>query len=404
LCVVVARTATAEESLGVERAVTLALERSAEVAALAAEARAARARLEEAQLVLRANPELAVAVGPRTRPGETTADVEVAISQEVEPFGTRGARIDVAHAEREAAEAQLAARRVEVAALARQAFARALTSERLEALGGEALALARESVRVAERRQAVGDASQLEVNAARVEVGRALREAQIARRASALAIAELRVVLGMDPSADVHLAEEVPPPLRPAVSIDRLVASALESRGDLRAARHELEAARADRRRASREWLPAPRIGAAYKREEGADVVLGSLELPIPLFNRNQGARGTAAARVTRAERTLEAAERRARQEIVLALQRADAAREAVRAFEGDILSASQDNLTLTTKAYESGKLRLAELLLVRRSAIETRRGQIEALEELALAEGELRRALGMEAASPEGS
>jgi cobalt-zinc-cadmium efflux system outer membrane protein len=403
IAVVLAGRAGGEEALDMERAVALALERSADVAAHDAEVGAARARLDEAQLVFHANPELAVAAGPRVRSGETTVDLEVALSQQIEVFGVRGARIEVARAERDAAEAALAARKVEVAALVRQSFARALASERLRSLSQEDLALARESVRVAERRQSLGDASQLEVNAARVEVGRVLREAHVAERASSLAMAELRLALGLEPTVPIQLLD-VPARTRSAVDVDRVVSRALEKRADLRAARHELEAARADDRRASREWLPAPRVGATYKREEKADVVLGSIEVPIPLFNHNQGGRGTAAARLTKAERTLEAAERRARQEIMVAARRAEAAREAVRAFEADIVAASQDNLLLTTKAYESGKLRLPELLLVRRSAIEARRGHIEALEELSAAEAELRRATGMDAEPLQGS
>lgn len=403
VALVLAGRAAGEGVLDMERAVALALERSADVAALEAEVRATRARLDEAQLVLHANPELAVAAGPRILPGETTTDVEVALSQQIELFGVRGARIEVARAERDAAEASVAARRVEVAAHVRQTFARALASERLRALSREDLALARESVRVAERRQSLGDASQLEVNAARVDVGRALREAQVADRTSSVAMGELRLVLGLDPDARVQLTDVVPAQVPPPVDLDRLLSPALERRADLRAAHHELQAARADDRRASREWLPSPRLGATYKREEGADIVLGSIEVPLPLFNRNQGGRGTAAARLTKAERALEVAERRARQEIVLAAHRAEAAREAVRAFEGDIVAASQENLVLTTKAYESGKLRLPELLLVRRSAVETRRGHIEALEELAVAEAELRRAMGTDAEPRQG-
>jgi outer membrane protein TolC len=51
----------------------------------------------------------------------------------------------------------------------------------------------------------------------------------------------------------------------------------------------------------------------------------------------------------------------------------------------------------LATRAYEAGKIGLAELLLIRRSAVEARRDHLEALEELADAEAALARAVGSE-------
>jgi len=170
---------------------------------------------------------------------------------------------------------------------------------------------------------------------------------------------------------------------------------ALAGRGDLAAARHEVDAARAEERFASREWLPSPRLGAGFKREEGADVVVGTLAFDLPVWNRNPAGRGAASARLARAESELDAAERRVREEVVLAARRVDAAREAARAFDADVVGATKENLALTTQAYQSGKLDLVQVLLIRRSAIEARRGEVEALAALAEAEAELARASG---------
>ncbi|WP_242335788.1 TolC family protein [Anaeromyxobacter sp. SG66] len=391
--------AAGAEPLTSERAVAIALERNPELAGLAAEARAARARLADAELPLRANPEISAAAGPRSRGDRRTTDVEVAVSQRVELFGQRGARIDVTSAERDVSEARLAARRVGLASEVRASFARVLAAERLIALAREDLTVARDAVHAVERRFELGATTQLEVNAARVEGARAARAVAVASRRQASALSELRTLLGSEPGTPLELAGALPRAIRAApLDTEGLVNRALSARTDLVAARRELAAAESEVRLARRESLPAPAIGGRYSREEGADIVLGTLTFELPVFNRNQGGRGVASARVARAEAEVAAAERRVREEVRLAVSRLETAAEAAQAFEGEALAGAAANVTLATKAYDAGKIGVAELLLIRRGAVEARREHVEALAELAEAEAELARAMGSEA------
>lgn len=391
-------TAAVAEPLTSDRAVELALERNPELAGLAADVGAARARLSGAELPLQSNPELSAGAGPRRNGAARGTDLEVSLSQRVEVFGQRGARMEVARAERAAAEKRLAAGRVAVAAEVRSAFARVLAADRLVALAREDLAVARDAVRAAERRFELGGTSQLEVNAVRVEGGRAARSVAVAIRRTAAARAELRALLGSDAGAPLELAGELARRTGAApLEVDALLGRALEARADLAAARRELAAAEADRRLAAREALPVPAIGARYSREEGADVVLGTLTFDFPLFNRNQAGRGVASARVARAQAGLAAEERRVREDVRLAVERLELASQAVAAFEGEALAGAEANVSLATRAYEAGKIGLAELLLIRRSAVEARRDHLEALLELAEAEAGLAGAMGSE-------
>jgi outer membrane protein, heavy metal efflux system len=393
-------TAATAEPLTRERAVAIALERNPELSALAADARAAQARLSGAELLLQSNPELSGGAGPRRRGGERTTDVEVGVSQRVEIFGQRGARIDVASAERDASDARVAARRVGLAADVRASFARVLAADRLVALAREDVAVARDAVRAVERRFELGGTTQLEVNAARAEAGRAARALAVAFRRALFARSELRTLLGIEPAAPLELEGELSR-ASSATSLDgeALVSRALATRTDLVAARRELAAAEGEVRFASREALPAPVIGARYSREEGADIVLGTLSFDLPVFNRNQAGRGVASARVARAQTEVAAGERRVREEVRLAVSRLETAVEAAHAFEGEALAGAEANVTLAARAYEAGKIGIAELLVIRRSAVETRRDHVEALAELAEAEAELARAIGSEAA-----
>lgn len=393
-----AASAAYAEPLTIERAVELALERNADLAAARTEVSAARARLAGAELPLQHNPEVAGGAGPRRRGAERTTDIELAISQRVEIAGQRGARVDAATAERDGAEARLSSRRVAVAAEVRAAFARALAAERLVALAREDVSVTGDAVRAAEKRFEVGGTSQLEVNAARAEAGRAARAVAAALRRAAAARAELKLAAGLDPATSLELSGELPTtPAQRSLDVDALASRALATRADLAAARRELSAAEAETRVAAREAFPSPSVGARYAREERADIILGTLSFDLPLFNRNQAARGIAAARVTRAQSEVAATERRVRAEVQLAAERLQIAAEAAGALSGEALAGAEANLGLATRAYAAGKIGIAELLLIRRSAVEARRDHVEALEELAEAEAELARAVGTE-------
>ena len=174
-----------------------------------------------------------------------------------------------------------------------------------------------------------------------------------------------------------------------------LETQALAQRADLQAARAELEAARARQRLATREALPSPRLGVTYSREEEAQIVQGTLGLELPLVQRNQAARGVAAARLAQAEQALQTLERAVRMEVRLATERYQTASAAADAYGGGVLAALEENLALVNEAYRAGKVDFFELLVIRREALDARRDYIEALEELNAAGAQLKRAVG---------
>lgn len=395
LLLLVAAPALAARPLSPDESVALALERSPRLLSARAEAAAARARLQGAFLLLQANPELQGAVGPRWRDTGNSIDIGVGVSQRLEVFGQRGARKAAAEAQLTASDARLEALRVELAAEVRGAFARALAAEQEVRLADEGRTLAEQSLRAAEDRHAAGAASRIEVNTARVELGRAAREVALAARRRIVALAALRLLLGLEPSDELALQEGSRPGALAPPSIDALVERALARRADVKAARSEVEAARAEAKLATREALPSPRLGASYSREEGANIIQGTLGIELPFFNRNQAARGVTAARVAQAEASLGATERLVRSEIVLALERYRAASAAADVFNEEVLAALQQNLELVNEAYRAGKVDFLQLLLIRRDALDARRDYIQTLEELANADAQLKRAVG---------
>ncbi len=392
--------ARAAPTLTLDRALSLALDQNPGLLALQSEVAASRARLEGASLLLQSNPELEGAAGPRSTAGTRGTDFSVTLSQRLELFGQRAARSDASRALLGSAEARLAGRRVEVAAEVREGFGRWLGARQRDRIAAEALDLARQALAAAETRQAAGAASRIEVNAARAVLGRAARERSAAALRLASAKAGLLLLLGLDPAEPAEpegdLALEAPGPV---VATDTLVQQALALRPDLQAARLEVDAAAAEHRLAGREALPNPRLGVSYA-EEGdptnpARITQAILAFDLPLFNRNQAARGVAAARQQQAARALEALTRSVRAEVALAASRLASAQAAAQAYAGGLLAGLEENMQLVTEAYRAGKVDFFQLLVIRRETLEARNGYVDALEELLAAKAGLSRAIG---------
>lgn len=249
----------------------------------------------------------------------------------------------------------------------------------------------------AEERFRAGAAALLEVNTARVELGRASRGRAEAERSRAEAIGNLRLLVGLDPFQTLTVQGELKPDAPPGDAA-ALLAQARVNRAELTASRRTLDAAKAEARLASKEWIPSPRIGASYTREEESDatIVQGLLAFDLPIFNRNTAARGVAAARVRQMDAEREATERRVTQEVLTALARLDAARSAADGYAGDVVKAMQQNMELATDSYRAGKIDFLQLIVIRRQAIEARREYIDVLEELNTAQASLDRAVGL--------
>lgn len=394
--------ATAQHrTLTLEEAIRLAQADNPDVRALAAETAAAKARLAGASLLLQGNPTVTATAGPRSSPAGKSRDETLQVLQPLEIAGQRGARIQAAQAALDAAEARLQALRANMAASARESFGSALAAEQRVRLAAEALAVAQQGVAAAQERFEAGAAALLEVNTARVEFGRMARDRGDAERRSAEALAELHLLLGLDPAEAVLLQGELRAE-EPAADEATLIEQALANRAEIAASRRALDAAHAEARLAARERIPTPRIGASYSREEESDtkIVQGVLSFDLPLFNRNQAARGVAAARITQLDTALEATRRRVRQEVLTAVARLRAARAAADGFASDVVKAMQENMELGTESYRAGKIDFLQLLLIRRQALEARHEYIDVLEELNTAQAQLDRALGRSATS----
>jgi outer membrane protein, heavy metal efflux system len=406
LALALAAPVTAQERLGIEDAVRLALARGAEVRSAEADVGAARIRRDDAGRLLAANPELEGAWGARRDAGHSEDEYGAAIAQPVEIGGQRGLRIESARGRLAAAEASLRARRAAIAAETRIRFGAALAAAERVALEAGGVRIAEAALSAEQDRRSAGAGTLLELNSARVELGRAGRAHAAAVADEASALAALGAAIGADPASELELAGTLDLLAReggaPPEPVEALLVRARAARADLAAARASAGEARSAERLAGREAIPTPSVGVSWAREEGATIVQGVVQIPLPLFDRSRTARAEASARATRDDAAVVALEREIAREVVAARAALVGAQAVLDAAGGVSLAAAGENLELAIEGHRAGRVRWSELLVARRDALDARRAHVDAREALHAAGVRLAAALGDGAPAPE--
>jgi cobalt-zinc-cadmium efflux system outer membrane protein len=167
-------------------------------------------------------------------------------------------------------------------------------------------------------------------------------------------------------------------------------------RPDVRALDAEIAEAEAEQSFARTLRWPELGVRASYSHEEGDRILLGGIGLTLPLFNRGQEAAAVASARLSRLRAEREALKRTIEAEVRGAIASHDALRAAVAEYERTVLPLVEENERLALESYEVGQIGLADLLLVRREALDARRAYIDQLLAMRLAEVELRARAGV--------
>ena len=383
--------------LRLDEALARARESSPVLRAATADVAAARARLRQGRLIP-TNPVISADVARHTAPGEEQKDRGVQLEQEIEVGGQRGLRIaavqhDVAHAEH-----MMDDRRRTVDGEVRRAFFGLVAAERRRLLAGERVAVASRLAEAARRRTRAGEVGALDARLAEIESVRAAQEQTAAETARARAEARLGTAIGAPPDGSLRAAADEAP-LGPAVSEEAVVERALAARPDLAAAREQQARFETEARLVQRRGrIPNPVLRAFYRQELLDErIVGGGFSVPLPVWNREQGATaellaqaGGAAAEVARL--TDEVA-----RQVRLAFRRRAAAEEVWRRYERDAVPAASAARELLARGYDTGYLALPEVLVQQDRLVQVRAAGIDAWLDLHEADAELIEAVGTE-------
>jgi outer membrane protein TolC len=233
----------------------------------------------------------------------------------------------------------------------------------------EQVALLETEARIVGSRVRAGDAARMQTLQAEAALAQAVAQQGQAEARARMAEAELRRHYPELP-APTGLAAE---PVLPEGGEARWVEQTLAHNHELLAAQRASERARLLAQRAGAERRPDPVLGLHYANEQGGhEHVLGlSLSLALP----GEGRRAAASLQAAEAEALAEAeaaTRRRLTAESAANWLRAAGAVEVYRRA-AQAADAASRHADLTRRAHELGELGLAEVLLARRTALETR-------------------------------
>jgi cobalt-zinc-cadmium efflux system outer membrane protein len=386
-----------------------ALASNAELAAARLDIERASARLRQAGL--RPNPtvEFEQTTGKLTgSAGER--ETSIGFSLPLEISGQRQKRIDLAQAELEAAEAEVADRERRFIAELRAAYAEAMAATRELEITEGLNNLDVQTARIVEARVTEGESAPIELNLLRAEVERLKSRRAIVEGRLQSSLLRLKTLAGISPDGPLRLREDLIAPAlyKPPASLEASLDIALRVRPDLRLARLTervteagLELARAQARpdataftrySTNRSTFDNTPIGVL--RDKDRSLSFG-ISVSIPLFNRNQGAKAEAAAAIAQAQRRREYVEQVVRAEVASAYARYEAAQSALSIFEQGVLARSTKNIQAMRGAYELGAFRMTELLAEQRRLLDSEREYTEALTERYKALADLLSAMG---------
>ncbi|MDR1228615.1 MAG: TolC family protein [Azoarcus sp.] len=378
-------------ALHLAAAIELALSANPELSAAARELLAVEGALIQAGV--RPNPEISVLVeDTRDKAARTTT---VQIDQPVELGGKRAARIALAEREREAAAADLAAKRLEIRANVTGAFFDVLAAQQRVRQAEDLFGLARRAALAASRRVTAGKISPVEETRAKVAEASVRVEFEQARGELAVARKRLAAAWG-NPSPRFERAEGridvLPGILSPEEIERRLQISPALARARFGADR---QAAAAELERTRRFGDVTVSLGSKRAEELGRNQTVIGLSVPLPLFDRNRGNVLEATQRAAKARDELAATEIRLMTEAAQTHERLKASVLEAETLQKEILPGAQGAYEAAGKGFELGKFSFLEVLDAQRTFFQAQSRYLQALAEAHRAAAELDRALG---------
>jgi outer membrane protein, heavy metal efflux system len=212
----------------------------------------------------------------------------------------------------------------------------------------------------------------------------------------------LAALLGLtsDTGLSSLLRDEMPPDME--LALPPLLARAMTSRPDVRAAERAQVFAAASLGAARREALPDVTLGVSYTHSEflpsgdNPNTLGVGLALPLPLFDRNQANVGRADLERHRADNDSARLAIVVSQEVGQAVRRVERAKALLGLFEGGgMLERADRARQVAEKSYQAGAISLLELLEAQRTFLETRAQYIRAEFDYRQSRVDLRRAIG---------
>jgi cobalt-zinc-cadmium efflux system outer membrane protein len=335
----------------------------------------AEARVVQADLL--PNPNLSTEVenvaGSGDFKGTDEAETTIMLSQEFELGGKRSRRRHAAELDTELAEKDYDRVRASVLREASMAFIDVLAEQQLLELVDEAIELTNRVLESVRRRVNAGSVSRVEL--ARAEISHS--RAQLQRRQQVRLLSAARLRLAATWGAVTPDFERVAGSFGDTGPIPTLEELRNELDANPEIVRWRTETARREalveleRSRA----IPDVTVAAGYRRLSGPDddVLVAQFSVPLPLFDRNQGAIDEARFRVLRADNERRVAEIDLLSELIRAHETLTTARAEGHELDEVILPYENQTFESLRDGFREGRFKYLEVLDAQRSLVATR-------------------------------
>lgn len=393
------------DSVALREALELALVRNPELRSSGHEMRAREARVLQAGLW--PNPGLAFELDEFGGTGELSgfenSTRRLLLVQRLPLGGDPGAREDVARLDRDRAGWDYETARLDVVTEVTKRYVDLVAAQRRVELADSLLSLSERIFESVRAQVETGEVSPVEEERARIVLSNARIERDRAVRDRQAARASLAATWG-EPDPVFRGAVGRLDSVAPVPSLDTLTAL-LDQNPDV--ARWETETAYrrrvADLEEARRIPDPTLKVGGAEFGGRGERAFNVEVELPLPLFDRRQGAIEEARFRVRRARSRQAEAQVTARDSLSAAYERLATAHREARTLGEEALPAARETFRATREGYERGKFDLLRVLDAQRTLVETANRYLDALAAYHRARADVERLVAAPLPSPTG-
>ena len=260
----------------------------------------------------------------------------------------------------------------------------------------QALESFRKTVAISETRYQAGDISQGDLLKIKLQVLQFETDVSSARVALQQAMVMLRQLVGYNAvAADYQISGELA--YQPVTeNLQQIQATALQTRPDLASARQSTVAARSQIALAKADAKQDLTTTASYSHTSGLSAASFSFNIPLPIFNRNQGEIERTRFAETQAVYNANAAEETVMKDVEVAYEQAKGSESIVNLYLGGYLKEAQQSREISEFAFRQGAVSLIDLLDAERSYRNTELAYRQALANYLVAVRQLRQAEGL--------
>jgi outer membrane protein, heavy metal efflux system len=335
----------------------------------------------KASLLLPSNPEVKTELGARESSSERHTDYTIALSQEIEVYGQRRKRINVANKKIEKVKFEIADVERNVIADVKSSFYEVLTSLEIVKLQSYVEGIFKRLWNATMEKYKAGAISALELNSIKIRYGLAKQQLLAAKKNNQNSLLNLKLLLGKSKDEPLSLKGDLTYRAL-QVNLEDLLASACETRPDLKAMELEKERASKEISLRKAERVPNPDLSGFFTREEGGadDIVGGEISISIPIWDRKQSELKKARTAKDVADINIKNKYLGIQKEVEAAYRSFMAAKEGISIYTDEIMPQVDESLRLNEISYKEGNINFVGFLTVESDLIEIRTAYLKAL------------------------